>query len=235
MKKLGFIFVIVLAVVSLLLAGCGGGDEEASPTATKSPGATVTETPGESVPPTSTLPSGELGDVMGKASTIDSVKYDMIMTGPGMPSMTTKVWLKQLANKMKTESTVEGETTIQIVDWAAEVMYLYMPSQNMAYRMDLAGAPESPLEGTEAIEDYDYTILGTETLDGKVCLVVEWASEGVTAKSWVWKDKGFPIRVEMVTSQGTTIIEYKNIDFSNIPNSEFELPPSVEIMEMPSY
>jgi hypothetical protein len=136
---------------------------------------------------------------------------------------------------MKVESTVEGETSIQIIDRIAEVMYLYMPSQNMAYRMDLTAAPESPLQGTEAIEDYNYTIIGTETLDGKVCLVVEWTSEGITAKSWIWKDKGFPIRIESTTPQGTSIIEYKNIDFSNIPNSEFELPPGVQIIDMPSY
>jgi outer membrane lipoprotein-sorting protein len=235
MKRLGFVLIMVLAIVSLLVAGCGGGDEEPSPTASASPGATVTETPGEAETPAPTLPSGELGDIMGHAANIDSVKYDVVMTGPGMPSMTTKIWLKQSINKMKTESTVEGETSIQIVDWDAGVMYLYMPSQNMAYRMDLTGAPESPLQGTEAIEDYDYTILGTETYDGKVCLVVEWTSEGVTAKSWIWKDKGFPVKVETTTPQGKSTIEYKNIDFSNIPNSEFELPPGVQIMDMPSY
>ena len=136
---------------------------------------------------------------------------------------------------MKTESTVQGETTIQIIDWAAEEMYMYMPSQNMAYRMDFSTAPESPLEGAEAMDEYDYNIIGTETYDGKVCLVVEWVSEGITAKSWVWKDKGFPIRVETTSPQGETVIEYKNIDFSNIPDSEFELPPGVQIIEMPSY
>ncbi|MGB2856433.1 MAG: hypothetical protein WBC61_07300, partial [Dehalococcoidia bacterium] len=92
MKKLGFVLVMMLAIVSLLVAGCGGGDgEEATPTATESPGATATqpptetETPGATATatPAPTQPSGVLGDLLGKAGNIDSVKYDMVMTGPG--------------------------------------------------------------------------------------------------------------------------------------------------------
>lgn len=247
MKRLGFVLIMMLAVVALLVAGCGGGDgEEATPTATESPGATATqpptetETPGATATatPAPTQPSGVLGDLLGKAGNIDSVKYDMVMTGPGVPSMTSKVWLKQKAQKMKMESTVQGETNIQIIDWAVEEIYMYMPSQNMAFRMDLSGAPggapESPLEGTETIEDYDYTIIGTEIYDGKECLVAEYTFEDTKTKMWIWKEHGFPVKVESTTPEGTMKIEYKNIDFSNIPNSEFELPPGVEIREMPS-
>ena len=42
------------------------------------------------------------------------------------------------------------------------------------------------------------------------------------------------MKVEVTTAQGTMTVEYKNIDFSNIPDSEFELPPGVQIMEMPT-
>ena len=52
MKKLGFVLVMMLAIVSLLVVGCGGGDgEEATPTATESPGATATQSPTEQKPP----------------------------------------------------------------------------------------------------------------------------------------------------------------------------------------
>ena len=52
MKRLGFVLIMMLAVVALLVAGCGGGDgEEATPTATESPGATATETPAPTQPP----------------------------------------------------------------------------------------------------------------------------------------------------------------------------------------
>jgi outer membrane lipoprotein-sorting protein len=63
--------------------------------------------------------------------------------------------------------------------------------------------------------------------------VVEYTvpAEQTTVKMWIWKEYGFPIRAEMTTSAGTTIAEYRNLDFSDIPDSLFELPPGVEIME----
>lgn len=61
MKRLGFVLIMMLSVIALLVAGCGGG-EEATPTATESPGATstpeATATPGETEPPSPTQPPG---------------------------------------------------------------------------------------------------------------------------------------------------------------------------------
>jgi len=37
----------------------------------------------------------------------------------------------------------------------------------------------------------------------------------------------------MTTDEGMVIVEYKNIEFVDIPDSMFELPEGVEIMEMP--
>ncbi|OGO02462.1 MAG: hypothetical protein A2Y59_06505 [Chloroflexi bacterium RBG_13_52_14] len=107
---------------------------------------------------------------------------------------------------------------------------MYMPDQNMAYKMDYNNVPESAVEETEGILDYNYEILGTETVDGKSCMVVQWTVEGITSKTWVWKDKGFPIKMETTTSEGKTTVEYKNIQFVNISDSEFELPPGVQII-----
>jgi outer membrane lipoprotein-sorting protein len=69
-------------------------------------------------------------------------------------------------------------------------------------------------------------------VDGKVCLVVEYSYGGAKIKSWIWKEHGFPVRTETTTADGTTIIEFKNIDFGNIPDSMFEIPAGVQIIEM---
>jgi outer membrane lipoprotein-sorting protein len=213
----------MLAIVSLLVIGCGGGSEEAGTTTTPKATSTATSTP------TKTAATGDtLADLLAKGQNIGSVKYDMVVTAPGQDTMTTKVWLK--GEKMKFESEVEGETSITIIDGEEEVMYMYMPDENMAYKMDMSNAPESAVEETEGILDYDYTIIGTETVDGKSCLVVEWTVEGIASKMWVWKDKGFPIKMESTTPQGKMTIEYKNIQFVNISDSEFELPAGVQII-----
>ncbi len=133
-------------------------------------------------------------------------------------------------NKMRMEFTAEGQTTVQLVDWDARLMYMYIPAQNMAMKMDISKAGASP---TESITEYKPVVIGTETLDGKVCLVVEYMAEGTKTKSWIWKEKGFPIRMETAGPQGTSVMEFKNIEFVDIPDSVFQLPAGVQIVAMP--
>jgi outer membrane lipoprotein-sorting protein len=251
-KKWLVILIVLTLSLALIPVACGGDDGEAdgtptptlqvtsapTPTATPMPTLTptLTPTPEATATPGHTQPSGELSDLLSKTSDIDSLSYDMVSTGLGMPSMNTKVWVKtKPETKMKTEMKAEGETVVNIVDYAAQKAYMYLPSQNMAFQTDLSDAPESPVEGTKAIEGYNPTIIGTETYDGKECLVVEYAVEGFETKMWVWKKYGFPVKVETVTQEGKMTFEHKNIDFSNIPDSVFELPSGVQITQMPSY
>jgi outer membrane lipoprotein-sorting protein len=154
----------------------------------------------------------------------------MIMTVPGTPTTTTKIWVK--GNKMRMETTAEGQLMVTLLDMDAHTMYMYYPDQNMAMMMTYEPA-ESAMDEAQAVEDYNPTIIGHKTLDGKYCLVVEYTVEGQTATMWIWEEHGFPIRIEMTTAEGTVIMEYKNIEFVDIPDSMFELPEGVEIMEIP--
>ncbi len=233
-KILFCLLMVCLLVAIPVLAACNGGTPTTTTPTTTTPTTTTptTTTPTTTTPttttPTTTTPTttpGEtLEEILGRSTGFDSVKYDMLITSPGTPTMTTKVWMKN--NKMKTETTVEGETVVMLIDIDAQTMYMYFPEQNMAMKMTFE-MPESAIDEAQSIPDYNPVIIGTETMDGKVCLVIEYTIEGSTAKMWIWKEKGFPIRVEMTTTEGTVIMEYKNIDFSDIPDSEFELPAGV--------
>jgi hypothetical protein len=55
----------------------------------------------------------------------------MVMTGGGMESQTSKVWLK--GNKMKIETVVEGEKMITILDDDAHTMKMYYESSNILH------------------------------------------------------------------------------------------------------
>ena len=167
--------------------------------------------------------------LLGLGAGIESVKYDMIMNAPGMPEVTMEMWIK--GNKMRAEMTEQGQDIVMLMDYDEGVAYMYMPDENMAMAIPLTQAPESALEEAQSIPDYDYTVIGTKTLDGKECLVVEYTVEQTTAKMWIWKEHGFPIRIETTTAEGTTVVEFKNIDFSDIDDSMFELPEGVDIME----
>ncbi|MGB7532347.1 MAG: DUF4412 domain-containing protein [Halobacteriota archaeon] len=224
-----------IAVVGLLLIGvivsAGCIDEKAPEEGEKAP-------TGEGTTPTTQTPTAtpgdegtSLSDLLGKAKGI-SVKYDMVATAPGVPSMTSKQWVK--GNKMRMEMTAEGKTMIIIMDGDKQEMYMYYPGENMAIKMDFSQAPESAVEEAVSIEQYNPKVIDTETIDGKLCTVVEYASPEGSAKMWLWQKQGLPVRMEVATTEGTSRIEWKNFEFGDIPDDKFVLPDDAEIMGMPS-
>ncbi len=74
---------------------------------------------------------------------------------------------------------------------------------------------------------------GTAMINGKSCMVVQYMVGVAPAKMWLWQDYGLPIRVEATTTQGMTLMEYKNIQFGDIADSVFELPEGVQIIQQP--
>ncbi len=233
MKKiisLLLIVVMVLACISLVACGGGEGDGTLPPSGEEEEENGTAPPSGEEEENGAPSNGESLEDILGLGAGIESVKYDIVITAPGMETITTKMWVKQ--DKMRTEVSQQGEDVVMLVDYDEGVAYMYMPDENKAMKIPLTQAPESVVEATQAIADYDYTVIGTETMDGKVCLVVEYSYDGVSAKAWIWKEHGFPIRIETTTAEGTTVAEFKNIDFSDIPDSMFELPAGVEIMEL---
>lgn len=231
-KRIAWLLLSYLVGLSLMLASCA----QPAPTTPTTP--TVPTTPTTpTMPTTPTTPapapeptSGEtLGEILGRAEGIASVKYDLLITGPGAPTMTQKIWVKK--NKMRTETTQEGETVIILMDIDAGTMYMYIPAQNIAMKIDFDPTTKSAMEEVKSIPNYNPEIVGTESIDGKVCLVVEYTVEEATTKVWIWEEHGFPIRMEMTTTAGKTTVEYKNIEFVDIPDSMFELPSGVQVIQ----
>lgn len=151
--------------------------------------------------------------------------------------MQMKVWVK--GNKMRSEITAEGQTVVFIIDRDAQVLYFYDPSQNVWAKGDLPALGEgavmslmsllTSMSGTEwsklILAGPESVAIGSETIDGKACLVVE-GEEG-KVKVWIWKEYGLPIRMEFLG----TLIEWKNIEFASIPDSMFEPPSGVQIQQ----
>jgi len=190
------------------------------------------------------VPSGEkaegvesLTDVLAKAKGVTSLKYDSVITAPDRAAVTTKIWQK--GTKMRIEGTFEGYAGVYLLDVGKELAYLYVPAQNMAIKIEWGKAKgtagESPTEQSESVMKYNPVTVGTEVLDGKSCLVIKYTTEGEEVKAWVWTKYGLPIRTESTTAKGTFVAELKNIDFGAIPDSMFELPAGIQIMQIPSF
>jgi len=241
-KIISLLLVLVVVLGCVGLAACGDGDDGA--VVDDGGGAVVDNGGGEPTngnggdEPADGNGNGDgnggeesLEDILGRGADLVSVKYEAVITAPGTPKQIMQIWFKQ--DKIRTEVTEQGQDLIMIANFDTQVAYLYYPAMNMAYQMDFEQAAALPLADAQSIPDYEYQIIGTEILDDKECLVVEYTvpAEQTTVKMWIWKEYGFPIRAEMTTSAGTTIAEYRNLDFSDIPDNMFELPPGVEIME----
>ncbi len=219
---------IVIIIVLIALVGIGawlllGGEEAVSPGEEEEEAETETEL--------------SLTEILGKAKGITSFKYDMVATSPEGEVMTTKIWWE--GKKMRMEGTFEGKRMVYLVDVDEQLAYMYFPAENTAMKIGLGKAQEtageSPTEQSESIVKYNPVTLGTETLDGKSCLVIEYTTETDDVKMWVWTKYGLPIKTESTTDEGTSVIELKNIDFGDISDSMFELPAGVQIMQIPSF
>jgi hypothetical protein len=236
--RLLLIFVCLLVSLTLVLTACGGGADQTSSSTTTtasstSTGATTSATATSSTvsATTSTGTNNSLIDILGLGKDITSIKFDLTMTITGQEPVNMTVWQKQ--QKMRYEMTMQGLTVVVLFDLATNIMYTYMPDQKMATKstLDMSMVPESPIKDITGIMDYSPNIIGTETIDGKVCKVVSYDETGVgSIKKWIWEEKGLPLKMEMTASGTTTTIEYKNIDFSDIPDSMFQLPDGVTII-----
>ena len=213
------VFGSILILVALVLVGAGCGKKE-----TGEEGA---------------VPSGEesLTEILDKAKDIVAYKYDAVITAPGEPAITAKFWLK--GNKLRWEGTYEGQSVVFLMDQSTQVAHTYIPAQKIAMKMDFSKAQEtvgdSPTEQSGSIESYNPVTLGTEVLDGKTCLVIEYTNEIGKTKMWIWTRYGISIKTEAITAKGTSVVELKNIDFGNISDSMFELPAGVQIMTIPGF
>lgn len=214
MKKvllLALTLALVLSCASFI--ACGGGEE------------------GGTTPP----PSGgdeTLEEIIARAAALPSVKFDQVFTSTVNPTMTWKVWVE--GKKARIEMSVEGQDMVMLIDSETETSYMYIPAENMAMKMDMSGFEGIATEAVNDIMDYNPTVIGTETWDGKVCMVIEYTIvvEGVESKTkqWIWKEHGFPIRMEMIVGDIPAEMECRNFEFGDIPDSMFELPPGVEII-----
>jgi outer membrane lipoprotein-sorting protein len=61
-------------------------------------------------------------------------------------------------------------------------------------------------------------------------MVIQYTVEGATIKMWIWKQYGFPIKVETTSSRGTYIIEYRNVVFNSVTDDVFVLPSGLTTM-----
>lgn len=230
-------------------------------TTTTSPTTTPTTTTPTTTTPTTTTPTTTEPDTRGELPT--TYKYTIAFSSIDGGSGTYEIWVKGEKLRLEMTAEEQGETTTMIVLISEDYDYLYMPEENMAIRypsessMSPAAAfysfalfftgyytvyflDEMILAEWEAACSADpycqsVQITGHETISGEACTVFETTyTDGSKAKVWLATNKGYVMKVENITAEVTMTIEFIDIDLNpTIPDSMFELPEGVEIMDAP--
>ena len=232
MKKkiviLGVIAVFIGTMTSMVACSSTATTNQSSIPVTTS--AAATSAAKTSTTAASSQTGGNLAGILGQVSGIASMKYDMVTTTPDNQTATSTMWVKK--TQMRMESTQQGQSIVVLINGDTKIMYMYMPAQNMALKEDYGQAPKSASDNANSILQNTPTVVGTETLDGKLCTVIQYTANSATTKEWIWQAKGLPVRMQITSSQGTTTTDFKNYDFSDIPDSTFVLPAGVTIQSL---
>ncbi len=159
---------------------------------------------------------------------------DMTMSDAKEKVSSGKIYIKG-SQKIRQEITIDGETNITILRLDKKVSWTLLPEKQY---MEIA----FPFDPNQPNQEYGYeqSVLGTETVNGYECKVVQYTYKdkkyGVLVQ-WVSDKLGFPVKTQTKDSKGkiTSTIEYKNIKPAVQPDSLFEIPAGYQKLGMPSF
>ena len=187
-----------------------------------------------------------LSEILAQAASVTRAKYEFTMTRPDLSASIAEVWVK--GSKWRIEMppqdiptpTTPGSwvsvTVGYFVDTEAETCF----SWDQNGEVGESSYPYACLDVLDYVSERGWAkfiaesnpeLIGTETVDGKSSLLVEFTQEpefgqeSMNGKAWIWKEKPFILRMELIWGEDNSLIlEFKNIDFGDIPDSIFEEP-----------
>jgi outer membrane lipoprotein-sorting protein len=175
----------------------------------------------------------------------------------------TKAWIS--GNKYRMESKDKQKQQIQVILDDGNNFYMYNPAEKKAFKMGdvkntmFASILNSDVVAESARQRKQAKKVGTETIDGKACDILEYRSTlnvlnstvNSDVKEWLWVKEQFPLKSIVKTPKhqmkiafmstdvpaSETITDVKNLVI-NVPMDEtlFSLPEGtkIETMEMPN-
>ncbi len=216
--------VACLVLLAVVLAGC----TKAQPPAT-GPGPMPAGRPAGAPPGEVGAEPSTLAEVVAAREELES--YEMTISLPEGDKVTQLVKLED-GELVRAKMITEGDEWM-LVDKAEGVIYTYSPEMQAAVKLPMeSGEGEGTEMPTIDVDsfDADAAIVGSETIDGVDCWVVDTIvkEEGNEAKVWVGKEDGLLRQAE---AEGK-VIKFTYDKINAVPDSEFELPEGIEILDM---
>jgi outer membrane lipoprotein-sorting protein len=223
-RRFGSVLILILAAVSLLPAGCGGGPKA------------VRELP-ETYQYTMVF-SGSDGSTGVYRVSVKDEKWKIEMTAreAGGEEATT-VWIgnEGYVYLYVPEETVAAKYPAESGMSAVAGLLDPFETYYTTYSSDTAIHDDMRASCAADPECQSVAIVGHETISGEESTIFEWVRKGNdTKKIWVATHKGWPLILEFTTGEGTETMEFRDIALNpTIPDSMFDLPKEVQIQEMP--
>lgn len=174
----------------------------------------------------------ELEELLGKSAGIEGLQYRLVTNYP-LWSHEMRVWLQ--GDWMRTETMVEGESLVLLVDIARGELLSYDAAENTATRMRFgegeAGAPETPLDYVRDLDPAEWVPGEVTFLDGLRCRKFGREEARGATVLYLWEEYGLPLRVERVADGSVTVIEFKDLEVGLVPEDVFALPTGVEVTD----
>ena len=213
------VILLIASLMIMLVTGCGGGTKE---------------TGNQTGNPTNTDADVDVAALLAKGQDLPGLSYDSVTTAAGMEPFTTKVWAKEGNMRVEIDIPEGGGKMISIVNAGEGVVYSYTSDELMAMKMSLEQSEvdtTTPQDYSESMEPESMKYIKTETLDGKECVVYEVTDQDYTGKVWLWSDYGIPLRVEAAIEDQEMVMEFDNVQVTELDDSLFQLPAGVEVMD----
>lgn len=205
----------------------------------------IPTSPEAALTPTSAsiMPSKELEKILEEGRKITTLKYDLIETvllGSKLPTRETvtlseTIWRE--GERARIDFKTQNHTlSTRLIDGNKQAAIIYLPDQQLAHREDfdyVINLQDRELSFPEKglVECPSWDVIGEETIEGKSCFVARCPPVD-TGTYWIWKQYGVPIKNETKSASGGTItIEHKNMEFDDVPDSIFELPAGIPVLE----
>jgi len=165
-----------------------------------------------------------------------SASYDQKITR-GEDVFVSKVTI--LDEMFRIEAAMGGETSVTLRN--RDGIYTYLPSAGVAMKLPPNAQSPRPMEHTENypayLKEQQAERIGADTINGYPCAVYRFTNPATNemTKVWVWKEREFPVKIELKGGSGTMVIELTNIQLGGVvPESTFQLPPGIQAVDVGS-
>lgn len=230
MKKI-LAMLLTTAMILTLISGCSkpAPAEPAAPAATEAPAA-------PSEPAEEVADKDSILKLMGKSSEKmkSGLSYEYVITA-GDQVTSSKFSFKD--DKARIEALDPSNPTLMITK--GKELYIINPQEKTGFKMNTETSgdanPTGEIKPEENMDKDALKVIGKETVNGEPCYIVTTknAVDGYDMKMWLHEKYGIMMKMESQSEEGKLLVEVKNLKVGDIPDSDFEIPAGIQMMEMP--